>query len=250
MADAEGLRARLTEHGHEHALRWWDDLDVDGRAALVADLEAVDLAQLAELRGGSVAKEVDAAAAQAPRGLVRQPTTDEDRAAWTEATDAGNDLLAKGKVAALLVAGGQGTRLGYDKPKGMFPVGPMSGASLFEVFCHQLAAIGRRVGSTIPYFVMTSHATHAPTVAFFEEHGYFGLNEDDVRFFQQGTMPAVDAESGKLLLAEKGRLATSPDGHGGVLTALGRAGLLDLCRDRGIERIFYHQVDNPLCRVC
>ncbi len=243
-------RETLRAHGQEQVLRFWDELDEEARAALVADLEAVDFDQLAELRGGDRSEKVDASKAVPPAGLVTTPRTDEQRDEWARARTTGEELLAGGKVGVVLVAGGQGTRLGYDAPKGTFPVGPLSGASLYEVFAKQLLARSRRAGRSVPWFVMTSHATHAPTVAFFEEHGHFGLDPADVHFFQQGTMPACDAETGDLLLAEKHRLATSPDGHGGVLTALERAGLLSLCRDRGIERLFYHQVDNPLCRVC
>jgi len=97
---------------------------------------------------------------------------------------------------------------------------------------------------------MTSPATHDETVAFFEQHHYFGLNKSDVHFFRQGNLPATDAASGKLLLAEKHSLALSPDGHGGLLAALSRSGSIADMRRRGVETLFYHQVDNPLCRVC
>lgn len=250
MTDTAPVADRLRAHGQEHLLRWWDELDESQRARLVADIEAVDFDRLAELQQGSAGEHVDPAAAVAPAGLVTTPGTDAERAERDRAKAVGEELLAAGKVAAVLVAGGQGTRLGYDAPKGTFPVGPLTGASLYEGFAKQLLARSKRAGASIPYLVMTSDATHDDTEAFFREHEWFGLNEDDVHFFRQGTMPACDAESGKLLLAEKQRLATSPDGHGGVLVALERTGLLELCRERGIERLFYHQVDNPLCRVC
>jgi UDP-N-acetylglucosamine/UDP-N-acetylgalactosamine diphosphorylase len=113
-----------------------------------------------------------------------------------------------------------------------------------------LLARSRRSGAAIPYYVMTSDATHDETVAAFDESGFFGLNADDVHFFRQGNMPAVDASTGRLLLAGKASLAISPDGHGGVLQALERAGLFADMRRRGIECIYYHQVDNPTVKVC
>ncbi len=163
---------------------------------------------------------------------------------------AGDELLRAGKVGAILVAGGQGTRLGFDKPKGMYPIGALSHAPLFQILAQQLLARSRRAAAPIPYFIMTSDATHDETVAFFGEHKNFGLPAGDVFFFQQGNMPAVDAASGKLLVASDQTLSTSPDGHGGMLTALAKSGLLAEMNRRGIEYLHYHQVDNPTAIVC
>ncbi|MDZ4689135.1 MAG: UTP--glucose-1-phosphate uridylyltransferase, partial [Planctomycetaceae bacterium] len=135
-------------------------------------------------------------------------------------------------------------------PKGMFPIGPISGKSLFQLFCEQLIARQRRYGVRIPYAVMTSDATHAATVAYFQSHGFFGLDADDVWFFCQANMPAVDANTGVALLAGPGRLAVSPDGHGGILAAMSKSGVLKKLADRGIETLYYHQVDNPTTPVC
>jgi UDP-N-acetylglucosamine/UDP-N-acetylgalactosamine diphosphorylase len=132
----------------------------------------------------------------------------------------------------------------------MFPAGPVSGAPLFQILAEQVLARSRRGGRPIPYFIMTSDATHEETVAFFDEHERFGLPREDVYFFQQGNMPAVDAATGKLLVASDQTLCTSPDGHGGMLAALAKAGLLDEMKHRGIEYLHYHQVDNPTAVVC
>jgi UDP-N-acetylglucosamine/UDP-N-acetylgalactosamine diphosphorylase len=121
---------------------------------------------------------------------------------------------------------------------------------MFEMLAHQLLARSQRAGVAIPYYIMTSDATHAETVACFSEQHFFGLNPNDVRFFRQGNMPAVDAATRKLLLADKGRLACSPDGHGGMLAALANTGLIEDMRQRGIELLYYHQVDNPTAIVC
>jgi UDP-N-acetylglucosamine/UDP-N-acetylgalactosamine diphosphorylase len=145
------------------------------------------------------------------------------------------------------VAGGQGTRLGLDGPKGCLPVTPIKRKSLFQVFAEQILATARRHEQTIPWYVMTSPANDLPTRTFFEKNDYFGLCPDDIMFFPQGTMPAIDL-SGKLLLAAKDSLALSPDGHGGSLTALRRSGTLEDMARRGIQYISYFQVDNPLVR--
>jgi UDP-N-acetylglucosamine/UDP-N-acetylgalactosamine diphosphorylase len=174
----------------------------------------------------------------------------ESESARTDYRTAGEDLLRQGAVAAVLVAGGQGTRLGFEHPKGMFPYGPLSGKSLFQGFCEQLQALNRRYAVRIPYLVMTSDATHQQTVQYFRERHYFGLRESDVRFCCQSNLPAVDAETGEILLAAPDRVAVSPDGHGGLLTALSRAGLFRWLADAGIEQLYYHQVDNPAAIVC
>jgi UDP-N-acetylglucosamine/UDP-N-acetylgalactosamine diphosphorylase len=161
--------------------------------------------------------------------------------------------LAAGEVGVILVAGGSGTRLGYEGPKGTFPIGPVSAASLFQIHAEKILALARRHGRTVPLYIMTSPENHEVTQAFFESHGRFGL--EHVRFFTQGQMPAVDRTTGKVLLASKDRVALSPDGHGGTLAALAAPGpgatasCLDEMRELGVRTLFYFQVDNPLVRI-
>jgi len=131
----------------------------------------------------------------------------------------------------------------------MFEVGPLSGASLFRIHAEKLFALGRRYGKPVPFLVMTSPATDADTRAYFRENCFFGLNPEDVLFFRQGTMPAVCASTGRLLLEAPGKLFLSPNGHGGTLLALAESGLLDLLRRRGVRQVFYFQVDNPLVKI-
>eukprot|EP00913_Durusdinium_trenchii_P028493 g26721.t1 len=188
--------------------------------------------------------------AQSPTNLVRLPENDGDRAVRREASQYGEQLISAGKVGAMLVAGGQGSRLGFPHAKGKYPIGPVSERTLYQVLAEQLLARSRRAGISIPYYVMTSAATHDETIDFFETNAFFGLNPADVHFFQQASMPAVDATTGRLLLEDKGRLALSPDGHGGMLAALAAAGLLDDMRNRGVEYLYYHQVDNPTAIIC
>jgi UDP-N-acetylglucosamine/UDP-N-acetylgalactosamine diphosphorylase len=167
-----------------------------------------------------------------------------------QALAAGNQLLADGKVAMILAAGGQGTRLGFDQPKGMFPVGPISNRTLFQILMEQVLARSQYFGKPIGLYIMTSPATHAATIRFLKDNKNFGMPPEDCMVFCQGTMPAVDAETGKLLLAEPGRLFLSPDGHGGLVAALEKNNCLEQMTDRGFETIFYGQIDNPLMQVC
>ena len=132
----------------------------------------------------------------------------------------------------------------------MFSIGPVSGRSLFQIHVEKILAAGRRYGTQIPLYLMTSPATHDETVAFFAANNRFGLAEEDLAIFSQGTMPAVDARTGELLLEAPGRLALGPDGHGGMLAAMAASGCLEAARRRGIEQLFYFQVDNPLVEVC
>jgi UDP-N-acetylglucosamine/UDP-N-acetylgalactosamine diphosphorylase len=250
------LAERLARHGQEHVLAWWPELDDAGRRRLRTELAAVDLEQLDRL----VAELVTAEEPPAPEAseirpveVQRLPRTDGERVARRPAIERGEALLDAGRVAVVVVAGGQGTRLGFDGPKGTFPIGPVSGASLFQIHAEKVAALSRRHGKPVPLYVMTSPENHEPTRAFFREHGHFGL--DHVRFFVQGQMPAVDRASGKLLLAGKDHLALSPDGHGGTLRALaapaedGGPSCLEEMRERGVTTVFYFQVDNPLVQV-
>jgi UDP-N-acetylglucosamine/UDP-N-acetylgalactosamine diphosphorylase len=180
--------------------------------------------------------------------MVRLPASPEERAREDKARKIGQAALAAGKAAALLVAGGQGTRLGFDSPKGMFPIGPVSQKSLFQVHAEKILALSRRFGRHIPLYIMTSGATEAETKSFFESQRYFGLQAEDVFLFRQGEMPAVDFK-GKILLEAKDRIALSPDGHGGCIPAMKRTGALDDMRRRGVETILFFHVDNPLVNV-
>lgn len=249
--DLASIERKLREYQQSHVLRFWDQLDAMQRNRLLQQLAEVDFRQLASLVTGED-RAVDfaelASRAQAPPSV----RVDGTGAAWDtgEALARGEAAVRAGEVAVLIVAGGQGTRLGFDQPKGMFPIGPVSNRTLFQMFADNLRAIEKVYGCKIPLLLMTSPATDEETRQYFEENQYLGLGSDQVHVFRQGTMPAVEAGTGKLLLEQKDSLALSPDGHGGTVAALVSSGLLDkLVRD-GIKHLFYAQVDNPLVRLC
>jgi UDP-N-acetylglucosamine/UDP-N-acetylgalactosamine diphosphorylase len=177
-----------------------------------------------------------------------QPKTTEQITKYAKARQLGEDLLKKGKIAGFVVAGGQGTRLGFDGPKGNFPISPIRKKTLFAIFGESLLAASKKYGTDIPWYVMTSPLNDNVTKETFEKANYFGLKKKDVIIFQQGTMPNF-AFDGKILMADKGTLATSPDGHGGSLKALADSGALADMKKRGIEYLSYWQVDNPLVYV-
>lgn len=248
---ATRLRPALEACGQHHVLDQIAGFEAADRAQVLSQLEALDLALLAQLRQELREDEAVTAldlAALTPPPMIGVPKTDGDREAYARATEQGESLLRSGKVAAFVVAGGQGTRLGFDGPKGCFPVGPVSGCSLFAWHFAKVVATRRRYQAAIPMLVMTSQANHDATVSYLREHGYFGMPSADVIVFPQGMLPAVDRE-GRLLLADRSSLALAPDGHGGSLLALRKQGVLDELARRGVEEIFYFQVDNPLVRV-
>jgi UDP-N-acetylglucosamine/UDP-N-acetylgalactosamine diphosphorylase len=234
---------RLRGHRQEHVLTGWDGLSLGDRVSLVEQLAGIDFAELEAL----YRRKDEPHAVLPPRERIAPLPVE---APSDAARAVGEEALRRGEVAALLVAGGQGTRLGFDKPKGMYPVGPVSRMSLFQVHAEKVLALSRKYGKPVPFLVMTSPATHADTEAFFAEHRFFGLPESQVTFFQQGTMPALDLATGRLLLEKPGQVFLGPNGHGGTLTALAESGLLADLRDRGVRHIFYFQVDNPLVKVC
>jgi UDP-N-acetylglucosamine/UDP-N-acetylgalactosamine diphosphorylase len=238
---------RLAAHGQSHLLRFWDQLDHAGQARLCEQLAALDLELIDQLwRDEDAAPDFAQLAQRAlPPPAVR---ADGSGAAWTadEARRHGCEALRAGRVGMIVVAGGQGTRLGFDQAKAMYPIGPLSQRTLLQMLLDRLVAMAKKYDATIPLYVMTSPATHDDTLAYLEANHWFGWSRNDLRLFCQGTMPAVDLQTGKLLLQAPDQLALSPDGHGGMLSALTQAGLLDDARQRGIQQLFYAQIDNPL----
>jgi UDP-N-acetylglucosamine/UDP-N-acetylgalactosamine diphosphorylase len=245
------LLALLAHYGQEHLLAFWDRLDPDRRESLARQIRAIDWPLIERLyRGREDQTGIGQLAERAGPPPAFRLQAAENRFTPRQARQRGRQALAAGHLGVIIVAGGQGTRLGFEHPKGMFPIGPISGRSLFEVHVEKIVAVGRRYGVRIPLLLMTSPATHEETVEFFARNKRFGLAEDDLRIFCQGTMPAVDAATGKVLLEEPDRLALSPDGHGGMLAALAASGALDEISQRGIRQLFYLQVDNPLVDIC
>jgi UDP-N-acetylglucosamine/UDP-N-acetylgalactosamine diphosphorylase len=245
--DLTTLRNKLRQIEQSQVLRFWDELDDTGRKRLVSQLDKLDLDHIAELAEQYVKHKPQIALPKEihPAQAFPRQADAQRRQLYHDAKRRGHELLRQGKVGAFLVAGGQGTRLGYDGPKGEFPVTPIKHKPLFEVFAEQLRAYARDAGKPIPWYIMTSETNDAPTQAFFKKNSFFGYDSGDVLFFEQGMMPAF-ALDGKMLLAEKDSLALSPDGHGGSLRALYKSGAVTDMRRRGVEHLSYFQVDNPL----
>ena len=269
----EELAALLAPHGQEQLLTFWDELSPEDRSSLAGEIRALDLPGIEEL----YARRGEPAAAAALADRAEEPTAFHlsDLREWADrppypgrafdpykAIALGEEALRAGKLAAAVVAGGQGTRLDFPHAKGIYPIGPVSGATLFQIHVERIRAMARKYRTRIPFCIQTSPATHEETIAFFKENRNFGLPDEDVLIFCQGTVPSVGYDDCKVLLAEKGKIARSPDGHGGFLAAINlpqtdspfervrRTGILSELQRRGIEELFYFQIDNPVIDIC
>ncbi len=241
--------AELKKCGQEHVLRWWDELGPGEREHLLADVESIPWDHLDPLIASHVLarpKRSIPTELSPPEVYGQQPGPGQE-ALYAEAVRTGRDLLRAGKVAAFTVAGGQGTRLGFEGPKGAVTITPVREKTLFQLFAEMIRAAGARYGVQIRWYIMTNPLNHEQTVGFLKDHDFFGLSEQDVYLFTQGMLPAFDL-SGRMLLADKHRLSLAPDGHGGALKALVRSGALADMEARGVEIVSYFQVDNPLVR--
>ena len=251
-AIAATLTEKLRVSNQLHLLRFWDDLDEIQRTSLLSEIEAIDFGLIEQLFQNSSASQkwAELARRAEPPTAVRLNPSDQDPFSLEQAIERGEQALAAGEIGMILVAGGQGSRLGFEHPKGMFAIGPVSQRTLFQVLFEKLAALGQHYGVTIPLCVMTSPVVHQETEDFLSENDWFGYPVDGWSIFCQGTMPAIDAQSGELLMSSKANLFLSPDGHGGMLKALKDSGQLDALISRGVSQAFYCQIDNPLAQVC
>ncbi len=242
----------LEPFGQTQLLQFWDELDEQGRVQLRQQIEEIDWARLDQLINECVLNphqtEIDYHKLEPAPFFPLVPADPENEKLYAKAAAHGRALLRSGRVCGFTVAGGQGTRLGYDAPKGTYPISPIKGKSLFQLFAESLARGQEKYEVTIPWYIMTSPINDQATREFFSQNDFFGLNAADVHFFPQGTLPAIDYK-GKVLLAQKDSIALSPNGHGGSLLALRSSGALQDMEKRGIDIISYWQVDNPLVKM-
>ena len=242
MLDFNEAKSRLAEYGQEHLLKFYNELGPDEQASLLRQIEEIDFSVV------EAVKDADSPAQRgtfAPLGAV----TIEDIAANSDTyRKTGIEAIQAGKAAAVLLAGGQGTRLGFDKPKGMFNIGVEKDLFIFECLVNNLMKVVEEAGSWVPLYIMTSEKNNEDTVSFFEEKNYFGYNRDYVKFFVQSMAPSADF-NGKIYMESKSRISSSPNGNGGWFSSLVRAGLLDDIRERGVEWINIFAVDNVLQQI-
>ena len=233
----------LKEYGQEHLLKYYDELSESEQKELLSQIELIDFSVLDNL------KEENRFTASRGKFEPLGAATIEDIEQNSEKySAAGIEAIKAGKVAAVLLAGGQGTRLGFDKPKGMFNVGIARELYIFQCLINNLMDVVKETGAWVPLYIMTSEKNNDDTVSFLKEKDFFGYNSDYVKFFVQDMAPSVDF-SGKIYMESKSRISISPNGNGGWFTSLVRAGLLDEIKAKGVEWINVFAVDNVLQRI-
>ncbi|KAF2200141.1 nucleotide-diphospho-sugar transferase [Delitschia confertaspora ATCC 74209] len=255
------LKSKYQRAGQDHVFAFYDKLSTAEKAALFEQLSDFDPNYINELANKAL-HPPKAESAETENKLEPLPdnatssvldSQEEDLERWY---DSGLELIAENKVAVVLMAGGQGTRLGSSAPKGCYDIGLPSKKSLFQLQGERIAKVQllakKRYGKDdviVPWYVMTSGPTRGPTEKFFEEHNYFGLKKENVVVFEQGVLPCISNE-GKILMENKSKVAVAPDGNGGLYLALIKSGVVADMGKRGIQHIHAYCVDNCLVKVC
>lgn len=251
-----GLKDKFAKVGQDHVFTFYDSLNTADKVSLFEQLSGFDPDHIDDISKRALSEtKSDAPATLEPLPESAQASildsSADDISKWY---DSGMALIGKNKVAVVLMAGGQGTRLGSSAPKGCFDIGLPSHKTLFQIQAERIRKIqdlaSKKSGSsvTVPWYVMTSGPTREPTQAYFEENKYFGLDKENIKIFEQGVLPCISNE-GKILLETKSKVAVAPDGNGGIYQALIVSGVLDDMRKRGIEHIHAYCVDNCLVKV-
>ncbi len=243
MYSFEEAKEKLSASGQEHALQYFDELNEEQKEALLNQIEALDFT-------------VTGCAGKGENAQVRGEITPLDamelseiKAREDELRTIGLDAIRAGKVGAVLLAGGMGTRLGSDNPKCMYDIGINRPVFIMQRLIENLMDVVKEAdGTYVPLFIMTSDKNHEATTSFMKEHDYFGYDKDKIFFFRQDMAPACDYE-GHVYMEEKYRIASSPNGNGGWFVSMNNAGLVDVCHKLGIEWLNCFAVDNVLQRI-
>ena len=232
----------LKEHNQEHIFEAYKKLDEKGKEKLIAQIEKIDWSILAMAGHEELAQE---RGKLVPLSALEVPEIEKNRAKYEQV---GLDAIKAGKVGAVLLAGGQGTRLGFDGPKGKYNIGITKEMYIFERLIRNLQDVTDKVGCFVPLYIMTSDKNHNETTAFFEEKDYFGYPKDFVKFFKQEMAPSVDF-NGKLFMEAPDSLSLSPNGNGGWFYSMAVTGVLNDVKVRGVEWLNIFAVDNVLQRI-
>jgi len=258
--ELNGLQSSLSEAEQTHLVQFWGDLSEDQKTLLSKDLSAIDFNQVnVNFRRSQESlsrKCADGAMEPIPPECFGSALRCEEETLKLY-EEVGLKAIANGQVGVILLAGGQGTRLGVSYPKGMYDVGLPSKKTLYQLQAERLVRLQQLAKSryamsgedaTVPWYIMTSEATCGQTMEFFTSHSYFGLNKSDVVVFEQNSIPCLDFE-GKILLEEKHKVARAPDGNGGLYKALDQNGILDDMTRRGLSCVHVYCVDNILVKM-
>ena len=239
----EEAKKKLAEYGQEHVLRFYDELGDEEKKSLLAQIENTDFSVLHYLKTGDEGK--NNRGKITPLGAMELPEIESRKEEFKEA---GLSAIRGGKVGAVLLAGGMGTRLGSDDPKCMYDIGITKHVYIIQRQIENLDEVVAEAGVKVPLFIMTSEKNDAKTKAFLKEHDYFGYGKENIWFFRQDMAPASDPD-GKVYMESKSRIATSPNGNGGWYSSMAKSGILDIVHAKGIEWLNCFSVDNVLQRI-
>ncbi|GAB1605085.1 UDP-N-acetylhexosamine pyrophosphorylase-like [Argonauta hians] len=251
----ETIKAELEEHGQGHLLKFWNELSKDQQNQYLVELKKLNLAEIKEYFENAMetlkmaSNKIDDLLEPLPQqvcGSVQHSSPEE----LADYNKQGLKLISENKACVLLLAGGQGTRLGVKYPKGMYDVGLPSGKTLYQLQAERILKLQRLAGNncSIPWYIMTSDHTKDSTDQFFKDHNYFGLKKENIIVFQQFLLPCLTFD-GKIINNSKNGLAMAPDGNGGLYKALREHGILQDMRSRGIQYIHAYCVDNILVKM-
>ena len=237
------------ELGQSHIFKWWDEITPSEKKHLLEQTATIDFQFVHTLFNDNRQKTKNTLQGDlVPPQIITVPKNASEQEVAQRARQIGEASLRSGEIAVLTVAGGHGTRLGSNGPKGTLPIAPISGKSVFQLHAEKIRAVQQKYHTCIPWYIMTSETNDSATQEFFRSNGFFGLDSKQVCFFTQGMLPAVNLD-GKLLMNSKSSIVMSPNGHGGAIIALMENGILRDMEARGVKNIFYHQVDNVLIKT-
>ena len=245
MKNLEEIKIKLSKYGQEHLLNFYSELSEKEQQELLEQIDNLDLEQITKLF------ETRNETANLKDEITPIKFVDKLKLSSSEIEEyekIGKDIIAKGKFAFVTMAGGQGTRLGHDGPKGTYKLGINPDKSLFEIMADSLKVTKKEYNVYVPWYIMTSRQNNDDTIEFFEANNYFGYPKELVTFFKQGELPMVD-EHGKILLEEKGKVKEGADGHGGVFAAMHNNKIIENMKNKGIEWIFIGGIDNVLLKM-
>jgi len=254
----EELKESLSKYGQGHVLQWWEELNTMEREQLIEDLSDVDLGEMTDMYEKTCGDNAGPGRDMSTMEPIEPSLTESIKTSSPETLElyreVGLKAAAAGQVGVLLLAGGQGTRLGVQYPKGMYDIGLPSGKTLYQIQAERILRVQEmakkvtREEGLIPMYIMTSEHTKQPTIEFFKKHNYFGLSEQQLHIFEQRTIPCFDMQ-GRFIMQTKSKLARSPDGNGGLYWALKHEGVLDDLSARDVRYLHAYCVDNVLVRV-
>lgn len=245
----EKAYGKAADFGQEHIFDGYEALNAEQKSVLCEQVLNANLELVQKLYNGGAASEPstsEASSIEPANGIDKAKISETERQAYIAE---GLNAIKAGKVAAITLAGGQGTRLGHNGPKGTYDIGLESHRTLFQLQCDSLKRINDQAGGVIPWYIMTGGDNHEQTERYFKENGYLGYGKENIRLFMQGELPLIDAENGKVVMKDSANLYCGPDGNGGVFAAVENSGVLADMKAKGVEWVFVCGIDNAAVKM-